>query len=121
KYLGKGNWHKAALDPSKAMNGLAAYDRDLLAQANGDLKKAAAMYNGGPHPNSQAQAYGSAVGGVAQGIYGSLDVTVTHKDPHGSTTHRERATPCLCVSLWATQAPSVGHGLPENQHTPQHW
>jgi hypothetical protein len=48
------------------------------------------MYNGGPHPNAAARAYGSSLGGVAQGIVGSLDVTVTHKDGHGHTTSRER-------------------------------
>jgi hypothetical protein len=45
------------------------------------------MFNGGPGVTSSA--YGSAVGGVAQGIYGSLDVTVTHKDSTGKTAGKE--------------------------------
>jgi hypothetical protein len=88
KYLGA-NWRQAAMDPNKAMRGLASYDRDLLATYGGSLTRAAAAYNGDPHPNAQAQAYGNAVGGVAQHIEGSLDVTVTVKDGKGTVHDKQ--------------------------------
>jgi hypothetical protein len=91
KYLGSADpsaWHRAALDPNRAMKAMAAYDRDLLAMSGGDMRKAAAMYNGGPKVTSSA--YGNAVGGVAQNIEGSLEVTVIHKDNNGKPFQKDR-------------------------------
>jgi hypothetical protein len=78
KYLGSSDpaaWHRAALNQNRAVQGLAAYDRDLLARTHGNMAQAASLYNTG---SASPSPYGNAVGGVAQNIDVKLDVTVKH-------------------------------------------
>ena len=106
-YLGSSDpavWHKAALNQKRAIAGLEAYDQDLLAASGGNMQQALAAFNGGPHPNAQACAYGAAVAGSAQQIEGSLDVTVTRKDSHGATVAKQHRS--------ATVHPPKGHKNP---------
>ncbi len=95
------NWHAAALNPKIAAQAMADYDQaNIQGKASGGRWAVAlSEYNGGPHPNAQAQHYGASVYGAAQQLQGQIGVTVTvknesgHQIAHTQTTHSVTAHP----------------------------
>ncbi len=119
------NWHAAALNPRIAAQAMADYDQANIQgkAAGGRWDRALAEYNGGPHPNAQAQHYGASVYGAAQQLQGQIGVTVTVKNESGhhiartQTTHNVTAHPVHSIDPTRRHVAAQSYG-PQDRTPP---
>ncbi len=99
-----------ALNPRLAAQGMADYDAANLASkaSGGWWNTALSMYNGGSHPNAQAQAYSAAVGATAQQVQHALGITATVQDQNGNTVGRTKTQHNIDTSKKVVAAQSYG-------------